>query len=56
MQSKPDKYVIKYWSIIDVKSSFILDLDVYLGKNQTQIRQVNVGETVVLTLTQKICS
>lgn len=49
MPSKPGKYGIKYWSIVDVETSIVLKSSVYLGK-VTEARQTNVGENVVLNL------
>lgn len=33
--SKPGKYGLKFWSIVDVKSSYLLDTDIYIGKSTT---------------------
>ena len=54
MQSKPAKYGIKYWAIVDVVSSYILNTDVYLGKDPSNVRErtLSVGESVVLKLVQ----
>ena len=57
MQSKPAKYGIKFWAIVDVLSSYILNVDVYLGTDLANIRDktVSVGESVVLKLVQPYC-
>lgn len=33
MPNKPSKYGIKYWSICDVETKFLLDTEIYLGKD-----------------------
>ena len=32
MKSKPARYGIKYWCLVDVATRFLLDVDIYLGK------------------------
>ena len=49
--SKPAKYGIKYWVLVDVHSSYVLDIDAYLGENSiTSSKSNNIGEKVVLSL------
>ena len=52
MPSKPAKYGLKYWSLVDVQSSYVMNIDIYLGKNATNAtsREKSVGESVVLKL------
>ena len=52
MPSKPAKYGIKYWAIVDNDSLYVLNLDIYLGKNNQLIRKGSVGESVVTKLTE----
>lgn len=49
--SKPAKYGIKLWSIVDVTTSYLLDTFVYLGKSiGSQKNSKEVGKNVVLHL------
>jgi hypothetical protein len=54
--NKPAKYGIKFWSIVDVASSYVLDIDVYLGAqanpDDKNKKEQSVGESVVLALTK----
>ena len=50
--SKPAKYGLKYWSIVDTDSSYVLNLDIYLGKNAQLVREGSVGESVVNKLAE----
>lgn len=54
MPSKPDRYGIKFWSLTDVETAYLLDLDIYLGKpsHQTE-RNKEVGKNVVINLVKK---
>ena len=52
MPSKPAKYGIKYWYIVDNYSSYVLNLDIYLSRNDQQIRKGSVGESVVIKLAE----
>ena len=49
MPSKPAKYGLKYWSLVDVQSSYVVSIDIYLGKTAST-REGSVGESVVLKL------
>lgn len=49
--SKPAKYGQKYWSLVDVASSYLIDTLIYLGKsNEKSSRTAKVGETIVKNL------
>lgn len=48
MPSKPAKYGLKYWSLVDNDTAYLLDADIYLGKDLE--RATNVGENVVKKL------
>ena len=52
MPSKLAKYGIKYWSIVDNYSSYVLKLNIYLGRNDQQVRKESVGESVVFKLAE----
>ena len=32
--SKPDKYGLKYWNLVDNASLYVLNTDIYIGKAQ----------------------
>ena len=32
IKSKPARYGIKYWSVVDMQTSYLLDTEIYLGK------------------------
>ena len=53
MPNKPNKYGIKFFEIVDVKTAYLLDSISYLGKSTTQ-RTLNVAEKVVLDLAKRI--
>lgn len=49
--SKASKYGLKLWAINDVETSFLLDLDIYLGKlNEKSNKNKEIGKNVVLKL------
>ena len=52
MPSKPAKYGIKFWVLVDVVSSYVLVIDPYLGKDESSTPRggVSVGESVVQKL------
>jgi hypothetical protein len=51
MPNKPNKYGLKYWTIVDGKTGYALDTTLYAGKEQPgNRRNMNVGENVVLEL------
>ena len=50
MPNKPSKYGIKYWCACDVKTSYLCNFDVYLGRNGA--RAVSLGQSVVENLTR----
>ncbi len=53
MPSKPSRYGLKYFCCVDVATSYLCNIEVYLGKvTQSQRRQVNLGEQMVLRLTE----
>ena len=53
MPKKPAKYGIKYWSIVDVATSYLLDTMIYSGKpNNASKNASNVGENVVLEISK----
>ena len=52
MPSKPAKYGIKYWTICDVQSSYVLQSKIYAGKNNSNNTSYNIGENVVVNLAE----
>jgi hypothetical protein len=36
MPSKPAKYGLKYWCVNDVKTAYLLNVDIYLGKTKDE--------------------
>ena len=51
MPSKPAKYGLKYWSLVDVDSTYLLDIIPYLGKAQVaDPNEKNVGLKVSFAL------
>lgn len=51
MKSKPAKYGIKLWSLVDNSTKYLLDVDVYLGKSINDAKNdKQVGKNVVLKL------
>ena len=51
MKSKPAKYGVKIWALVDVESSYAINLQVYTGKDGTTPEK-NQGQRVVLDLTR----
>ena len=49
MPKKPAKYGIKIWELVDSQSKYLVNFDVYLGRESDKA-QKNVGEKVVLDL------
>ena len=49
IQSKPDKFGIKLWVLVENESMYVVNLDPYLGKVDNH-RAVAVGEQVVKNL------
>jgi hypothetical protein len=47
--SKPDKFGIKLWALVENESKYVLNMDPYLGQIN-EIRAKNVGEQVVKNL------
>lgn len=50
--SKPDKYGIKFWLAVDVKSKYLVNGFPYLGKDETRPPDQTLAENVVLRLTE----
>jgi len=48
MPNKPAKYGIKYWCLADVRTSYLCNVNVYLGRDST--RTASVSETAVTSL------
>ena len=55
MPNKPDKYGIKFWVLVDVKSKYVANITPYLGAQEKEQRgDVPLGESVVLKITEHI--
>jgi hypothetical protein len=53
MPSKPSRYGIKYFCCVDLETSYLLNLEIYLGKTmKNQRRATNLAENIVLRLTK----
>ena len=39
MKSKPARYGIKFWSLVDVNYNYLLDINIYLGKMVLMIKK-----------------
>jgi hypothetical protein len=50
MPSKPDKYGIKFWILVELKSKFCLNIAPYLGKDENRVD--SLGTHVVMKLMQ----
>jgi hypothetical protein len=52
--SKPAKYGIKYWCIVDTECGYLCDVNIYLGKSdENNKNEANVGMKAVLKLCEK---
>lgn len=55
MPNKPDKYGIKFWVLVDVKSKYVANITPYLGAQEKEQRGgVPLGESVVVKITEHI--
>ena len=52
MPNKPDKFGIKFWMAANVETKHMLHSFPYLGKNDSRLAGVALGEYVVLRLTE----
>ena len=52
--SKPDKFGIKFWLIVDVDSKYLLNAFLYLGKDDFRPTNVSVSTHVVLKLAEPL--
>ena len=50
MKSKPAKYGIKFYNLVDVETSILLECNIYLGKSNTKDLEMLIGEQTVLDL------
>ena len=51
MPNKPNRYGLKYWTLVDCSTGYVLSTIPYLGKeNESSRRAENVGEGVVLEI------
>lgn len=52
--SKPNKYGLKYWCLVDVETSYLLDTDIYTGKAKKEDANAKgVGLNVTLKLMEE---
>ena len=55
MPSKPDKYGIKFWDLVDVKSKHIANITPYLNVQEKKKRgNIPLGEPVAVKITEHI--
>ena len=55
MPNKPDKYGIKFWVLVDVKSKYVSNIFPYLGAQEKEQRgDTPLAESVVMTLTEGV--
>ena len=50
MPNKPDKYGIKFWLLVCLKTKFVCNGFPYLGKHEERAKDVGLGEFVVKKL------
>lgn len=50
--AKPTKYGIKVWMVADLANRYVLNYEVYLGKEPGRQRQHGLGYDVVMTMTE----
>ena len=55
MPNKPDKYGIKFWVLVDVKSKYVSNIFPYLGAQEKEQRgDTSLAESVVMRLTEGV--
>ena len=54
MPNKPDKYGIKFWVLVNVKSKYVANITPYLGAQEKKQLNVPLGESIVVKLTEHI--
>ena len=52
MPNKPDKFVLKFWLLVEVRSKYLCINNPYLGKYPTRNRENNLPTDVCLWLKQ----
>ena len=52
MPNKPDKFVLKFWLLVEVRSKYLCNGKPYLGKYPTRNRENNLSTDVCLWLIQ----
>ena len=52
--SKPGRYGLKFWILSDSKSSYVYNMETYIGKIPNAGREFTLGEKVVLDLLEGI--
>ena len=52
MPNKPDKFGIKFWMAADVQTKYMLRSFPYLGKDDSRLAGITLGEHVVVRLTE----
>ena len=51
--SKPARYGIKYWCLVDTECGYLCNVDIYLGKSDVNSKnETGVGQKVVLKLAE----
>lgn len=52
MPMKPIKRGFKVWALADSESGYLINFDIYTGKNSNNLTTFGLGENVVLNLSQ----
>ena len=52
MPNKPDKFSVKFWLAVDVKSKYMLNAIPYLGKDEARPATQRLSESVVIKLVE----
>jgi hypothetical protein len=52
--SKPARYGIKYWCLVDTETGYLCEVNIYLGKAEAlSPRETQIGMNVVLKLAER---
>jgi len=54
MPKKPDKFGVKFWMLVEVKTKYVVSMIPYLGKENDTIRVGSLSEEVVLQLVASV--
>jgi hypothetical protein len=51
---KPGRHGIKFWTLSDSKSSYVYNVETYIGKKPNAGREINLDEKVLLDLLEEM--